>query len=106
MLNHLLATLFYTVDIFLMEPILGPEAVGFYSIGGKLVDAMMVIPSMFTMALSPVVSRQAQATVPVWSVSIVWEPRCCLSSHCSLAIISTILAREMVLFLRHRLHSR
>ncbi len=99
MLNHLLATLFYTVDIFLMEPILGPEAVGFYSIGGKLVDAMMVIPSMFTMALFPVVSRQAQGDRAGMVRFYRLGAKMLFVIALPLAIISTILAREMVLLL-------
>ncbi len=99
MANHLLATLFYTVDIFLMEPILGPEAVGFYSIGGKLVDAMMVIPSMFTMALFPVVSRQAQGDREGMVRFYRLGAKILFVIALPVAIVSTILAREMALLL-------
>ena len=99
MLNHLLATLFFTVDVFLMEPILGPEAVGFYSIGGKLVDAMMVVPSMFTMALFPVISRQARADRGATARFYRLGAKILFLIALPVAVVATILAREMVLLL-------
>ncbi len=59
MLNNLLATLFFKVDVTLLEPIRGPQEVGWYSTGYKFVDAFNIIPSLFTFALFPVLSRQA-----------------------------------------------
>ena len=60
MLNHLLATLFFKVDVFLLQAAQGSFTVGLYSTGYKYLDALNVIPAMFTMALFPVISRQAQ----------------------------------------------
>jgi O-antigen/teichoic acid export membrane protein len=99
MLNHLLATLFFTVDVFLMEPILGPEAVGLYSIGGKLVDALMVVPSMFTMALFPVISRQARGDRDAMARFYGLGAKILVLLALPAALISTVAAREMVLLL-------
>ncbi len=60
MLNSLLATLFFKVDVTLLEPIRGTTEVGWYSTGYKFVDAINVVPSLFTFALFPVMSRQAR----------------------------------------------
>ncbi len=59
MLNNLLATLFFKVDVTLLEPIRGTRQVGWYSAGYKFVDAFNLVPSLFTFALFPVMSRQA-----------------------------------------------
>ncbi len=59
MLNSLLATLFFKVDVFLLEPIKGDTVVGWYSQAYKIVDMLNIIPAYFTMALFPVLSRQA-----------------------------------------------
>lgn len=66
MLNHLLATLFYKVDVPLLETIRNQQQagkgnleVGWYNTAYKFVDAYNVIPSFFTFALFPVMSRQA-----------------------------------------------
>ncbi|MFW5940749.1 MAG: oligosaccharide flippase family protein [Chloroflexota bacterium] len=58
MLNHLLATVFFFVDVPLMREINGEEAVGWYNSAYKWVNAINVIPSFFTFALFPVISRQ------------------------------------------------
>jgi O-antigen/teichoic acid export membrane protein len=66
MLNHLLATLFFKVDVPLLETIRNQQRagqgnleVGWYNTAYKFVDAYNVIPSFFTFALFPVMSRQA-----------------------------------------------
>jgi O-antigen/teichoic acid export membrane protein len=59
MLNNLLATLFFKVDVTLLEPIQGTTQVGWYSAGYKFIDAFNLVPSLFTFALFPVMSRQA-----------------------------------------------
>jgi O-antigen/teichoic acid export membrane protein len=64
MLNNLLATLFFKVDVTLLEPIRGAREVGWYSIAYKFVDAYNVIPALFTFALFPVMSRQAREDRP------------------------------------------
>jgi O-antigen/teichoic acid export membrane protein len=59
MLNNLLATLFFKVDVTLLKPLRGAAEVGWYSTGYKYVDAYNVVPSLFTFALFPLLSRQA-----------------------------------------------
>ncbi len=58
MLNHLLASVFFFVDVPMMQQINGDEAVGWYNSAYKWVNAFNVIPSFFTFALFPVISRQ------------------------------------------------
>jgi O-antigen/teichoic acid export membrane protein len=60
MLNNLLATLFFKVDVTLLEPIRGTREVGWYSTAYKFLDAYNIVPSLFTFALFPVMSRQAR----------------------------------------------
>lgn len=59
MLNHFLATIFFQIDVVIIEAIHGTLMVGQYSVAYKWVAALNVIPSFFTMALLPVMSRQA-----------------------------------------------
>jgi O-antigen/teichoic acid export membrane protein len=61
MINHLLATIFWRIDIWILRPIAGATAVGLYSIGLKYLDGLNIIPSMFTMAIFPLMSRFARA---------------------------------------------
>jgi len=59
MLNHFLATIFFQIDVVIIQAIHGDEMVGQYSVAYKWVAALNVIPAFFTMALLPVMSRQA-----------------------------------------------
>ncbi|HVU15069.1 MAG TPA: flippase, partial [Phototrophicaceae bacterium] len=59
MLNHLLATIFYQIDVVIIEPFHGSGMVAEYSVAYKWVSGLNIIPSFFTQALLPVMSRQA-----------------------------------------------
>ena len=61
MLNHLLATLFFKVDVPMLEAIQSPIVVGWYSAAYKFVDAFNIIPAFFTQSFFPVMSRMATA---------------------------------------------
>ncbi len=66
MLNHLLATLFFKVDVLLLERLGGSSGVssdtvvGWYRTGYMWIDALNLLPSLFTFAAFPVLSRQAE----------------------------------------------
>jgi O-antigen/teichoic acid export membrane protein len=60
MLIHLLQTVFISVDIILLRLMLlnGEEVVGWYQNAYKWFNALQIIPSFFTLALFPVISRE------------------------------------------------
>ncbi len=59
MLNHFLATIFFQIDVVIIEADHGAKMVGQYSVAYKWLQAINIIPSFFTQALLPVMSRQA-----------------------------------------------
>ncbi|MBN8617325.1 MAG: oligosaccharide flippase family protein [Anaerolineae bacterium] len=59
MLNHFLATIFFQIDVVIIQFFHGDTMVGQYGVAYKWVSALNVIPAFFTMALLPVMSRQA-----------------------------------------------
>lgn len=59
MLNNLLATAFWRIDVLIMTPIVGAYGVGLYSAAYKYIDGLNVIPSYFTLAVFPVMARFA-----------------------------------------------
>lgn len=61
MLNHLLATVFFKTDYTLLKALQGDRTVGYYSTAYKPIDALTIIPSYFTMALFPLMSRYANS---------------------------------------------
>lgn len=63
MLNHFLATIFFQIDIIILEAVRGARIVGQYSVAYRWLLAINIIPAFFTQALLPVMSRQAQEQV-------------------------------------------
>ncbi len=59
MLNHFLATIFFQIDVVIIQYFKGDKVVGEYGVAYKWVAALNVIPAFFTMALLPLMSRQA-----------------------------------------------
>jgi len=59
MINHLLATIYWRIDIWILKPLSGAAAVGIYSAGIKYLDGLNVIPSYFTLAIFPLMARLA-----------------------------------------------
>lgn len=61
MINHLLATIFWRIDIWILGFIGTSVGIGLYSLGIKYLDGINIIPSMFTMAIFPLMSRFARS---------------------------------------------
>jgi len=59
MINHMLATIYWRIDIWILMPLSGAAAVGIYSAGIKYLDGLNVIPSYFTLAIFPLMARLA-----------------------------------------------
>lgn len=60
MLNHFLATIFFQIDIVILQAIKGSIVVAQYSTSYKWLLALNIVPSFFTQALFPLMSRQAE----------------------------------------------
>ena len=60
MINHLLATIFFRIDMWILRPVRGETEVGWYSAAYKYLDGLNVIPAYFSLALFPLMSRYAQ----------------------------------------------
>jgi O-antigen/teichoic acid export membrane protein len=60
MLIHLLQTVFISSDVILLRQINGEEVVGWYSSAYKWFNALQIIPSFFTLALFPIISREVK----------------------------------------------
>jgi O-antigen/teichoic acid export membrane protein len=64
MLIHLLQTVFISIDTYLLRVMLpnGPEVAGWYSSAYKWFNALQIIPSFFTLALFPIITREIQTS--------------------------------------------
>ncbi len=92
MLNHFLATIFFQIDIVIIEAAHGPAMVGQYSVAYKWVAALNVIPAFFTMALLPVLSRQAREDLDAFRRSYRLAIKLLVSLAVPLAALFTFLA--------------
>ncbi|MEA3346126.1 MAG: oligosaccharide flippase family protein [Chloroflexota bacterium] len=61
MLTHLLSTLFFRMDVTLLQPMRGDIVVGWYTTAYKFLNGLIIIPSSFTVALFPIISRFADS---------------------------------------------
>ncbi|MBI5290298.1 MAG: oligosaccharide flippase family protein [Chloroflexi bacterium] len=96
MINHLLATLFFKVDVTLLGPIRGEVEVGWYSTGYKFIEAYNIIPSFFTFALFPVMSRQAREDRPALSRSYTLAVKLLVAVALPLAVVTTFISRGLI----------
>ena len=61
MINLLLATVFFRIDVLLLKPMQGDAVVGYYSAAYKYIDGLNIIPAYFTAAIFPLMSRYADS---------------------------------------------
>ena len=92
MLNHLLATLFFKFDVFLLQRLWGETVLGWYSVSYKLVDAVGIIPPAFTMAIFPLMSRLASSSRESLHRAYVLSIKLLFTLALFIALLSTALA--------------
>ncbi len=102
MLNHLLQTVFFKIDVLLLDQIKGSTVVGWYSAAYKWVDATLIIPAYFTMALFPLLSRRALADPAGLRRAYDAGLRLLIAIALLVALVTTVLAEELVLVLAGR----
>jgi O-antigen/teichoic acid export membrane protein len=96
MINHLLATLFFRVDIILLEAMTSDTVVGWYGVVYKWIDAINVIPAFFTQALFPVMSRQGETDRPALLRNYILSVKLLTIISMPLAVVTTLLAFVLI----------
>ncbi|MCY3831578.1 MAG: oligosaccharide flippase family protein [Chloroflexi bacterium] len=99
MLNHFLATVFFQVDILILQALKGPEIVAQYSTAYKWLLAINIVPSFFTQALFPVMSRQAKDDLATLSQTFRFGIKLLFAATLPLAVAFTALAEPLTLIL-------
>ena len=95
MLNHFLATIFFQIDIVLLQAIKGAIIVAQYSTAYKWLLAINIIPSFFTQALFPVMSRQAKHDLPALTRSFTFGIKLLFAITLPTAVAFTVLAESL-----------
>jgi O-antigen/teichoic acid export membrane protein len=99
MINHLLSTIFFRIDVFILKPTWGDESVGFYNAAYKYVDGINIIPQYFTLAIFPLMSRFAADSRESLIRAYLLSLRLLLLLALPLAAGTPFIARELILFL-------
>ena len=99
MINHLLATIFWRIDVWLLRPLAGETSVGLYSVGLKYLDGLNIIPSVFTMAIFPLMSRYARNEGNNLLRAYVLSLRLLVIVCLPIAMATTFLASDLVYFI-------
>ncbi len=99
MINHLLATIFWRIDLWILRPLAGAASVGLYSAALKYLDGLNIIPSTFTFALFPLMSRYARREGEALLRSYLLSIRLLLFISLPLAMTVTALAEPLIYIL-------
>jgi O-antigen/teichoic acid export membrane protein len=99
MLNHFLATIFFQIDIVILEALKGARLVGKYSVAYRWLLALNIIPAFFTQALLPVMSRQANEDRERLRQTYTLAIKMLVAVAIPLAVIFTFLADDLTLLL-------
>jgi O-antigen/teichoic acid export membrane protein len=92
MLNHLLATIFFQIDVIIIEAFHGERMVGQYGVAYKWLLALNIIPSFFTQAMLPVMSRQFHADKAALERGYAFSVKLLLTLALPVAVAFTFLA--------------
>jgi O-antigen/teichoic acid export membrane protein len=96
MINHLLATLFFKIDVVLMQGINGDVVVGQYATAYKWLDALNIIPAFLTMALLPVMARQAHDDRPGLKRNYTLAVKLLVMTALPVAVVTTFIAEPLI----------
>ena len=99
MINNLLSTIFFRIDVMLLLPMKGSQVVGYYSSAYKFVDGLNIFPSFITLALFPVMSRQALSSKEGLIRAYTKAVKVLLILAIPITVGTTIIADELIFLL-------
>ncbi len=99
MLNHFLATIFFQIDVVILEALRGARIVGQYSVAYRWLLALNIIPAFFTQALLPVMSRQANEDRDAFKRTYTLAVKLMVAVSLPFAVAFTVLAEPLTLLL-------
>ncbi|MXX51731.1 MAG: oligosaccharide flippase family protein, partial [Chloroflexi bacterium] len=99
MLNHFLATVFFQIDIVILQALKGAAAVAQYSTAYKWLLAINIVPAFLTQALFPALSRQAKDNRRALSQTYRFAIKLLFAMTLPLAVAFTLLAEPLTLLL-------
>lgn len=102
LINHVLATVFFKIDVVLLQALRGSDTVGYYAAAYKWVDGTLIIPSTFTFAVYPVLSRFAQQKGAGLRTAYEMSVRVLLTIGIPISVVIAFLSGDLILILGGR----
>ncbi len=99
MINHLLATIFFRIDIQFLQQYRGDAEVGYYSAAHRWIDALQIVPSYFTLAIFPLMSRYAESARESLVRAYILSLRLLLMFILPVTVITLFISRELIALL-------
>jgi len=99
MINNLLSKVFFMSDVLLLKPIRGDTEVGYYSAAYRFIRGLDVIPSYFTLAIFPLISRFAESGRDSLVRAYVVSVKLLVMLAVPIAVGTTFVAEELILIL-------
>lgn len=96
MMNNLLANLFFKIDVFLLQPLAGDLALGYYNAAYKFVNALNFIPSKFTLAVFPVLSRYSTDSREVMRRALILSVKLLIWIAVPITVATVFLAPQLI----------
>ncbi|MFH1485362.1 MAG: flippase, partial [Chloroflexota bacterium] len=96
MVNNFLSSIFFRVDMMLLQPMRGDRAVGYYSTAYKFIDGLNIIPAFFTLAIFPVISRYAETARDVLLHAYTRALKAMLIISLPITVGTTIIADKLI----------
>ncbi len=99
MLNHMLQSVFFKIDVLLLDQLKGNEVVGWYSAAYKWVDALLIIPAFSVLALFPLMSRRATDDRAGLTRAFEMARRWLVTIALPVSVLTTFLADDLIAIL-------
>jgi O-antigen/teichoic acid export membrane protein len=99
MVNNLLSKVFFQVDVLLLKPLRGDVEVGYYGAAYRFIRGLDIIPSYFTMAIFPLISRFAESKRDSLIRAYILSVKMLVMVALPIAVGTTFVARDLILIL-------
>ncbi len=97
MLNNLLSSLFFRIDVLILQPLRGDTELGYYQTAYKFIDALNFIPSNFTLAIFPALSRLAASAKDAMLRAYILSLKILIWVSLPITVGTIFIARELIL---------
>lgn len=97
MMNNLLANLFFKIDVFLLLPLTNATVLGYYNAAYKFVNALNFIPSKFTLAIFPMLSRLSTGSTEAMQRALIVSVKLLLWIALPITVATIFIAEPLIL---------